>query len=53
MVWKNLIIIANYISKYIKDTKLITFDSNFNKYFNNKIKVVNATKKSKKIFKVL
>ena len=47
-VEKNLIIIANYISKYIKDIKLITFDSNFNKYFNKKIKVVNATTKSKK-----
>ena len=35
-VEKNLIIIANYIAKYIKGVKLITFDSNFNKYFDKK-----------------
>lgn len=47
-VEKNLIIIANYISKYIKGVKLITFDSNFNKYFYKKIKIVNVVAKTKK-----
>lgn len=47
-VEKNLIIIANYISKHIKNIKLITFDNTFNKHFDKKIKVINVTKKNQK-----
>lgn len=47
-VEKNLIIIANYISKFIKDVKLITFDSNFNHHFSKKIKIINVITKTKK-----
>ena len=47
-VEKNLIIIANYIAKYIKGVKLITFDSNFNKYFDKKIKIINVITKTEK-----
>lgn len=44
-VEKNLIIIANYISKHIKNVNLITFDSSFNKYFDKRINIINVTKK--------
>ena len=40
-VEKNLILIANYISKYISNVSLITFDNKFNKFFDKKIKVIN------------
>ena len=40
-VEKNLILIANYISKYISNVSLITFDNKFNKFFYKKIKVIN------------
>ena len=43
-VEKNLIIIANYISKHIKNVNLITFDSSFNKYFDKRINIINVTK---------
>ena len=45
-VEKNLILIANYISKYKKKVCLITFDNSFNKYFDKKILIINARKKS-------
>ena len=45
-VEKNLILIANYISKYKKKVCLITFDDSFNKYFDKKILIINARKKS-------
>lgn len=47
-VEKNLIIVANYVSKYIKNVTLITFDSSFNKFFNKKINILNVKSKSKK-----
>jgi len=47
-VEKNLIIIANYVSKYIECVSLITFDDNFNRYFNKKIDIINVTSNSKK-----
>ena len=45
-VEKNLILIANYITKYKKKVCLITFDDSFNKYFDKKILIINARKKS-------
>ena len=45
-VEKNLILIANYISKYKKKVCLITFDDSFNRYFDKKILIINARKKS-------
>ena len=45
-VEKNLILIANYISKYKKKVCLITFDNSFNKYFDNRILIIYAKKKS-------
>ena len=44
-VEKNLIIIANYISQYRDNIKLITFDDNFNKFFDKKITILNYKKK--------
>ena len=46
-VEKNLILIANYISNFTKYST-ITFDDGFNKFFNKKITILNATKKSHK-----
>ena len=45
-VEKNLVIIANYISRYIDNVELITFDNNFNKFFNKKITILNYIKKN-------
>ena len=44
-VEKNLILIANYISKFENNIQLITFDNTFNKFFNKKITILNAVKK--------
>jgi len=49
-VEKNLVIIANFLSKYIKQLTLITFDNGFNKKFYKNIKIINYKKKSKKKF---
>ena len=38
-VEKNLVIIANFLSKYIKYLTLITFDDGFNKQFSKRIKI--------------
>jgi len=40
-VEKNLIMISNYLAKKIEDIHLITFDTSFNKFFDNKIKIIN------------
>ena len=47
-VEKNLILIANYVSNHIDNVSLITFDDNFNKYFNKKISILNVKKKVNK-----
>tara|TARA_B100001057_G_C22865679_1_gene956393 strand:- start:2131 stop:3234 length:1104 start_codon:yes stop_codon:yes gene_type:complete len=47
-VEKNLILVANYISKYKDNVQLITFDNNFNKFFNKKILITNVIKKNQK-----
>jgi len=47
-VEKNLILIANYISKFRDNIQLITFDNNFNKFFNKKITILNSIKKKSK-----
>lgn len=47
-VEKNLIIISNYLSKYIKNLTLITFDNKFNSRFLKSIKIINYKKKNKK-----
>ena len=47
-VEKNLILIANYISNFKENIQLITFDDNFNKFFNKKINILNVTKKNRK-----
>ena len=44
-VEKNIILISNYLSKYLDNISLITFDNKFNNQFNNKIKIINHTKK--------
>ena len=44
-VEKNIILISNYLSKYLNDISLITFDNKFNNQFNKKIKIINHTKK--------
>ena len=49
-VEKNLILIANYISKFKQNVFLITFDNGFNKYFNKNISILNVRKKDKKKF---
>jgi len=46
-VEKNLILIANYITKYVNKVSLITFDNKFNKFFSKKIKIINFQKKDK------
>ena len=47
-VEKNLIVISNFISKYIKNLTLITFDDKFNNKFLKKINIINYKKKNKK-----
>ena len=47
-VEKNIIIVANYLSKFIKKIVLITFDSKFNKKFFKKIKIINYKKNNNK-----
>ena len=44
-VEKNLIIISNYVSKFIENVNIITFDNSFNKYFCKKIKIIKFQKK--------
>ena len=52
-VEKNLIIVTNYVSRFIGDVSLMTFDNSFNKYFDKKVKIINVRKnEKKKIFKV-
>ena len=43
-VEKNIILISNYLSKYLDNISLITFDNKFNNQFNNKIKIINYKK---------
>ena len=47
-VEKNLVIIANFLSKYIKYLTLITFDDGFNKQFSKRIKIINFKKQGNK-----
>lgn len=49
-VEKNLIIITNFLSKYVQNLSLITFDNGFNKKFTKKIKIINFKKKTNKKF---
>ena len=44
-VEKNIIIISNYLAKYIKNIELITFNQKFNNFFDKKIKIINYSKK--------
>ena len=46
-VEKNIIIITNYLSKFIDNIELITFDNKFNRFFDNKIKIINSRNYSK------
>ena len=48
-VEKNIIIISNYLAKYIKNIELITFDRKFNNFFDKKIKITNYSKKKNDI----
>lgn len=53
-VEKNIILISNYLSKYIQNVTLITFDNKFNKNFNKRIKIISSNLNyKKKIFKIL
>ena len=45
-VEKNIILITNYLSKFIKNITLITFDKKFNSEFSKNIKIINIQKKS-------
>ena len=47
-VEKNLIIIANYLAKNIKNISLITFDKKFNNKFDKKINIINSNYSNKK-----
>ena len=47
-VEKNLIIVTNYVSRFIGDVSLMTFDDSFNKYFDKKVKIINVRKNEKK-----
>ena len=47
-VEKNLIIVANFLSRHIKYLTLITFDNGFNRKFSKKIKIINYKKKTNK-----
>ena len=49
-VEKNLVIVSNYLSKKIPNVSLITFDSKFNYLFNKRIKIINYSKNSNKIY---
>ena len=49
-VEKNLILVANFISKFKKKVCLITFDDSFNKYFDKRIFIINFKKKNNKKF---
>ena len=49
-VEKNLILVANFISKFKKKVCLITFDDSFNKYFDKRIFIINFKKKIIKNF---
>jgi len=49
-VEKNLIIVSNFLSKYIKQLTLITFDDSFNKKFSKKINIINYKQKTNKNF---
>lgn len=46
-VEKNIIIVTNYLSKFINNIELITFDNKFNRFFNKKIKIINFKNHSK------
>ena len=56
-VEKNLILITNYLAKYIPNITLITFDNRFNFFFKKKIRIINSkfqsNKKYSKYFKYL
>ncbi len=45
-VEKNIIIIANYLSKFIQQVILITFDNKFNNKFVKNVKIINYKKNS-------
>ena len=47
-VEKNIIIIANYLAKNLKNISLITFDKKFNKKFDKKINIINSNFSNKK-----
>ena len=47
-VEKNLFIISNFLSSKLNEIVLITFDTRFNKKFDNKIRIINVVKKPKK-----
>ncbi len=47
-VEKNIILISNYLSKYIQNVTLITFDNKFNKNFNKRIKIISSNLNYKK-----
>jgi len=47
-VEKNLVIISNYLSRYVKNIVLITYGKKFNNKFNKQIKILNAEKNYKK-----
>jgi glycosyltransferase involved in cell wall biosynthesis len=47
-VEKNLIVISNFLSKYIKNLTVITFDDKFNNKFLKEINIINYKKKNKK-----
>ena len=48
-VEKNIVIISNYLSKYIKNIELITYDRKFNNFFDKKIKIINFSQKKNDI----
>ena len=51
-VEKNIIIISNYLSKFINNLKLITYDKKkFKSHFNKNIKIISPKFKKKKISK--
>ena len=43
-VEKNLILVSNYLSKYLKNISLITYGRKFNTKFNKSINIINAGK---------
>ena len=49
-VEKNLVIVANFLSKHVENLSLITFDDGFNKKFTKKIKIINFQKRTNKKF---